>query len=94
MPHHAITPDLMLFKRKCRQINLYLYYKTAAPNLVTENIDIAILNHKPLDENQKYLKILSNKGRLYCTAKYAEKYWIPQTLDKLQNHFLPTQNPI
>ncbi len=86
MPHHAITPNLMLFKRKYPQINLHIYYKTDAPNLVAENIDIVILNHKPLNKNQKCRKILSNKARLYCTSQYAEKYGIPQTLDELQNH--------
>ncbi len=35
---------------------------------------------------RKYPQILSNKGRLYCTTQYAEKYGVPQTLDELQNH--------
>lgn len=84
--YHLITPKLMSFKRKYPKIDLQIMYINKYIDLITENLDLAVLNHIPQNQDQKIRKIYSNKARLYCTTLYAEKYGTPKTLDQLQEH--------
>ncbi len=70
-----------------RNIHLNISYQSKEPELVKDNIDVALIFY-PSEKhvNQKIKKIAAFKVKLYCTKTYIEKYGTPQTPNDLINH--------
>lgn len=85
-----ITPFLPEFKRKYPDIELGIAYINIDVDIVRQNIDVAILNHIPNAQNQRFSRLFDMHMKLYCTKEYAAKYGIPKTIDELitQNHLV------
>lgn len=90
MSPFLFTKFLPEFLLKYPRISLDVRYQNTKVNLIKEDIDIAIINHIPEQNNQKYQKLLSYNIRLYCSKEYVNKYGLPQVPEDLKQHFLAT----
>lgn len=80
------------FIMKNKNIGLQVFYQnTSKVDLVRDGIDLAIINYVPDQQNQKFKKIFSTSGGIYCTQEYADKYGVPLIPEELANHLVVGQ---
>lgn len=86
---HLISKKIPQFIRENPLLKLNICYQNKIPDLLKDNIDIAITPHYPIKNlNQKVKKIGSYPIKLFCTKQYQQKYGIPNTPDELVNHMV------
>lgn len=77
------------FIRENPRLKLNICYQNKEPELVKDNIDVAIVPHiTEKHVNQKFKKIAAYPIKLFCTKKYQEKYGIPVTPEELPQHLV------
>ena len=82
-----ISKKIPQFMRENPLLKLNICYQNKIPELLKDNIDIAITPHFPIKSlNQKVKKIGSYPIKLFCTKQYQQKYGVPNTPDELVDH--------
>ena len=82
-----VSKHIHRFTRANPNIQLNISYQSKEPELVKDNIDVALIFY-PSEKhvNQKIKRIAAFKVKLCCTTTYVQKYGIPQTPNDLINH--------
>jgi DNA-binding transcriptional LysR family regulator len=80
----VITPYLADFLSKYPNVNLNITYEDRDTNLIKDNYDLAIVNHRPLKSTQKIKLLCRGKIIFYCYADYLEKAKLPVTQSQLE----------
>jgi DNA-binding transcriptional LysR family regulator len=83
----TVTKYLHKFFLANPNINLNICYQNKEPDLVADNVDIAIVLYSPGKRlNQKFKRIGVLSSKLFCTQQYINKYGIPKTPHELIQH--------
>lgn len=85
---YVLAPYIIEFIRLYPDVKLHLVLESREINLIKEGVDLAISFYLPIQQDQKFKRILNVKGGLYCTKEYSEKYGLPKTPLDIKNHLI------
>ena len=83
-----ITPYLLTFLRKFPKITLNISYQNAQPNLVKDNFDLAIVNHRPKKGSQKMKLLCQGNIIFYCSPEYIKQFGLPSTPQEVEERLI------
>jgi DNA-binding transcriptional LysR family regulator len=81
-----ITPHLAGFLTQHPKISLNLTYENREINLIKDNFDLAIINHRPLKSSQKMRLLCRTKIIFYCYPEYIKKFGLPVKQEQIKDH--------
>jgi DNA-binding transcriptional LysR family regulator len=85
---NVITPYLIEFLHEFPKITLNISYKNIQPNLVKDNFDLAIINHRPNKSSQKIKLLCQGNIIFYCTQEYIDQFGLPSTPQELEEQLI------
>jgi hypothetical protein len=63
-----------------------LTYENREINLIKDNFDLAIINHRPLKSSQKMRLLCRTKIIFYCYPEYIKKFGLPVKQEQIKDH--------
>ena len=83
-----ITPYLVDFLIKYPKISLNITYQNRETNLIKDDFDLAIINHRPQKNTQKMKLLCRSKIIFYCYPEYITKFGLPHTQEQLEKSLI------
>ena len=84
----VITPYLIDFLEKFPRITLNITYHNIQPNLVKDNFDLAIINHRPSKSSQKIKLLCKGNIIFYCYPAYIEQFGLLSTPQEVEDRLI------
>lgn len=82
----VLTPMIPSFQRRFPQITIDLIVSSAFPNLIRDQIDIAISLRNPAENKAASLRLATNSLALCASPAYLREKDVPRTPEDLQSH--------
>lgn len=83
-----ITPYLVDFLIKYPKISLNITYQNRETNLIKDDFDLAIINHRPQKNTQKMKLLCRSKIIFYCYPEYITEFGLPTTQEELEKSLI------
>ena len=84
----VITPYLVNYLIKYPKITLNITNESRPTNLIKENFDLAILNHRPLKSSQKIKLLYKSRIIFYCYPSYITKFGLPSSQQEVEKNLI------
>lgn len=84
----VITPHLVDFLIKFPKIKLNITYSNIQTNLVKDDFDLAIINHRPLKGSQKIRLLCRGKIIFCCYPEYIRQFGTPSTQAEIEEKLI------